>query len=104
MTNSPHLAQELSQRCDGINRHVILFNWKATYAEVYPAKLCASILTGIVNQLKSDGKFDGQNCLYAVCEEPSAHVQFYDDVTNQPLDPILVKKARAMEMAHIRET
>ena len=75
---------------------------KATYAEVYPPALCAAILQGIVQQLRADGKFDAHNSLFAVCEEPMAHVEYYDDVTNLPLDPVLVKKAREEEMQQFR--
>ena len=99
MTNSPALAQHLSDKCDGRHRHAILIGGKPTYAEVYPPELCAAILRGVVSQLQIDGQCDATNSLFAVCEEPMAHAEYVDDVTNLPLDPDLVKQARANEIA-----
>ena len=96
---SPSLAQELSQRCTKQRRHGVLFGWKAKHAEAYPAKVCSAILTGIVNQLRPDGNIDSHNCLFAVCEEPVSRVEYPADITNKPLDPDRVAKARREELA-----
>ena len=103
MTNPKHLAHLLSDKCDGKHRHAVLLGGKSTFAEVYPIKLSAAILRGMVQQLREDGKFDSHSCLFAVCEEAPVQPEYYDDVTNLPLDPALVRQARADEMAQFRK-
>ena len=47
MTNSDHIAQQLSHRCPGHPRHVQLINGRAAAAQVYPPELCKAILKGL---------------------------------------------------------
>ena len=50
------MANRLTTRCDGKHRHALLTRGKATYAEVYPAKLCSAIIKVVIDQLYADGK------------------------------------------------
>ena len=56
MSNSPEILKQLSRRCDGMHRHILLMNGRAKRAQVYPDELCKQILIGLVNQTRADGR------------------------------------------------
>ena len=56
MTNAKELGRELNVQCDGQHKHVTLVNGRAKKAQVYPDELCFSIITGLLKQMKRDGR------------------------------------------------
>jgi hypothetical protein len=75
MTNSSHIASELSRRCSGKlglcsrkqgGKHALCNGERAKAAAIYPFALCRAILTGFRNQMMADGKLKpgsvGLNC------------------------------------------
>ena len=47
MTNSKHIAQRVSKRCDGGHSHQSLISGRAKDAEAYPRDLCKEIVKGL---------------------------------------------------------
>ena len=76
---------------------------RAAKAAIYPIGVCLAILRGLRKQLQTDGEL-GINGVGTVCEEKSYEneyidkARFIDDVTGKPLDPGLVRAARAEEI------
>ena len=84
----------------------------ALKAAIFPLKLCRAILEGIRNQMLKDRRLESgligiQALLDDDTDKELMHVgdhrlkhdqKFFDDLTGQPLDPELVKKARAKEL------
>ena len=54
LTNSSHIAKELSQRCTKGHEHVPLVGGRAAAVAIYPHKLCCSICRGLAAQLRAD--------------------------------------------------
>ena len=60
-TNCPRLARILEGECTNVtgeapwHRHIQLINNKARWARVYPPKLVAAVLRGLVEQMREDG-------------------------------------------------
>ena len=125
-TNSECLCEELHKRCHGRGgsctrraggHHVVCNGQRAKDAAIYHFKLCRAILTGFRNQMIRDGKCEvgmiGLQYETEVCDIPLLHVgltggvykvdnatgeTFHDDLTGQPLDPVLVRAARRKEL------
>jgi len=118
---------ECSRRTGG--RHATASGRVAREAAIYPFKLCRAILEGCKNQLLKDGKllagargiqalFDDDHVEYLDAltgeklngEEKAAAEKVFnvtsheamvkDSVTGQPLEPLLVKAARKLEMEY----
>ena len=103
LTNSQHIAEQLSLKCQGGHRHVQLVNGRAHKAEIYPRPLCYAMLKGLFNELVDRGVLHPQRVLQQVCEEAIDEVQndlveFVDDLSGAVLDPELVLKARQEEV------
>ena len=131
LTNSYFISEEVGQRCTnlyegGQHRHVHLVSGKARAAQIYPVKLCLSILRGLRNQLVDDRLMHKTYIGSVCCEEtniPSdfngcswedfndgvepkclgspvdGEVQYYDDISGAPLPTELVENAIKEEMA-----
>ena len=54
LTNSKHIARELSRRCPRDHAHVPLVGGRAAAAAIYPHNLCCAICRGLARQLKED--------------------------------------------------
>ena len=54
LTNSPHIARELSKRCPKLHEHVPLVGGRAAAAAIYPHRLCCAICKGLAAQLAED--------------------------------------------------
>jgi len=61
MTNSTHVAEELSMRCQNEgrpleqrHRHIPLMNGRASKAQEYPKELCEAIVKGVQSQIEAD--------------------------------------------------
>ena len=83
MTNAPYIGEELSLRCDGSHRHLVLIGGKAKRAEIYPDKLCKAMLTGLVKQMESDGR---RGCTYRVDEDVTMRDAEEKDVKMKAMD------------------
>ena len=98
MTNSPMIAKELSQICNGGHRHVHLVSGRAKHAQVYPEDLCLAILRELKCQLTIDKKLRPHEPLLQVCEESDTRfhellnlnddVEYMDDVTGKMLEKL----------------
>ncbi len=117
-TNSPYIARELSVRCTKDHRHVQLLSGRARAAQVYPVRLCTSILRGLRKQFVRDGMMGKYDLGTVCCEEPVlddnirqevwGQIQsyydnaddgtYYDDITGELLDTELVHRAIQEEM------
>ena len=81
-TNSPFIAEKVSERCSNFygkqkwHRHVHLVGGKAVACQVYPPHLCTAILKGLRNQLKHDGNFYPNEIGSVCCEEPVVNEHF----------------------------
>ena len=53
-------------------------------------------------QAVDDGKVGDDGYVFPVCTQESEHVTFYDDYAGKPLDPELVREARAEEMQELQ--
>ena len=130
MANSKEILKALKKRCKGKNgscsaggQHAPCTGGDARRAAVYPFRLCRAILEGFRNQLRVDRRMTagvhGMSCdvevdlvLQEQCEAwmniriaeelnvAYDQVQFKDAITGQPLDPTLVKAARAKELEY----
>ena len=58
MTNAECIANRLDQRCKGDHRHIQLISGRAKHAEIYPDQLHQAILTGLIEQMKADGRIE----------------------------------------------
>ena len=128
MTNSPAIAEQLSNKCSNKvsrhkHRHVQLMNGRARKAQVYPPALCRAICKGLKNQRAWDqqnsyliGITEASDTVYQDCaeakrtsklaheeDEKECHVVAYDDVTGAELDPRLVREARQAEMKYFKK-
>ena len=120
VSNSPELARRLGRRCMNrvvphSHRHVRLTNGRAQAAQEYTAELCRTICQGIIAQKAADAsamtevgsvslssddfKLSEEMFDNECCEELD---EAWDDVTGKELDPELVRKARAKEIAYFR--
>jgi len=105
MTNAPLLANRLSRQCKGDRRHIMILGGRSRRTEVYPDELCKEILVGLKDQMRKDGRLCAGG-LGAVCpvDEPEGvvfnyeDVEFYDDISGQPLPTQGVLDARAEEI------
>ena len=120
MTNSPEVARRLDKRCcnkvlpeSEHHRHVTLINGRASHAQVYPRALCRAVCEGVAWQKKMDAKNLVAMDVMSVGEmfeigkddlhECHGDAEAFDDVTNEPLRPDLVIKARAEELKYFEE-
>ena len=108
LTNSNFLADQLSKRCMGGHRHIQLVGGRARACQVYPEKLCRSILRGIRNELVNSGIVkptagDMLNVSQENNEADEYSEEYYDDVSGQPLDRTLVRAARSEEMIEFKQ-
>ena len=95
MTNAEELGKELNVQCDGNHKHVTLVNGRAKKAQVYPDELCFKIITGLLRQMKRDGRIS-EGGIGMVMAEDEAHA--WDDVTGEELNGAMVKAARKEEI------
>ena len=58
MTNAEYIADRLDQRCKGDHRHTQLISGRANQAEIYPDKLCNTILKGLIEHMKADCRIE----------------------------------------------
>lgn len=103
LTNSQYLRDQLSSKCLGGHRHVQLVGGRAIACQVYPDKLCRSILKGIRLELVNSGIIKGEyDDMMMVSHDDSAPeefaYEFVDDISGQMLDTKLVREARGDEM------
>ena len=117
MTNSLHIAKELSTRCDGSHKHQHLIGGRAAEAAIYPDPLCRAICQGLISQNREDNqpqqirhimtvnagdkiedmKYEDENEKKRKGiehEEIEMHGQSWDDLTGERLDAKEVRKAR----------
>ena len=86
-TNSPCIAQEVSELCPNrwrgaMHRHVHLISGRAKAAEVYPPKLCKAILKGLRTQLRYDGSMIQHDIGTICCEEPIISEDLKEEIKN----------------------
>ena len=108
LTNSHVLADQLSKKCMGGHRHIQLVGGRARACQVYPEKLCRSILRGIRNELVNSGIVkpmagDMLNVSQETHEPEEYSEEYDDDVSGQPLDRNLVRAARSEEMVEFKQ-
>ena len=134
MTNCEGIRKALSKTCSGRNgwcirdgggQHVLCNGRVARMAAIFPIRLCKAILSGLKNQLRSDGvvidghhgmqaanmveKDDGQ--IYSFVQTEHGEVlkfdngegPFFDDLTKQKLPTELVKLARRKELDYFED-
>ena len=117
MTNSMCVAKQLSKRCKTgttVHRHVPLTCGRAEGAAKYTNELCRAICQGLIEQKDLDRS--GLMCLGEIQNvtvqdlkekgwEDKGHEEdtmATDDVSGEPLDPTLVKAARALEVKYVK--
>ena len=110
MTNAPRVAERLSQRCKVGHRHIAFMGGRAKRAEICPEQMCREILSGLIDQMKSDGRIVGNGCLSSIAayEDGTGDYkewmqQFWDDITGKELDPGLVRQAREEQMVEFNK-
>ena len=127
LSNSAEVLKLLGTRCEGRGGqcsrpgggiHRICNGKVAKAAQVYPFKLCKTILRGFRNQLVADGLLirgveglqrpevnicDADETLCQLCPMPRApgqQAEFCDAITGQPLRADMVRAARKDEMEY----
>ena len=120
MTNSPEVAKRIGRICcnrdcpkSEHHRHVKLINGRAGHAQVYPRALCRAVCEGVASQKKIDSCNLVMLDVMSLAEindfgsdelhEVHSDMEAFDDVTNEPLLPKLVIKARAEELKYFDE-
>ena len=128
LTNSRHLAELLSRRCDGSHKHQhLLGEGRAAAAAIYPERLVSAIMTGIAREAADpqgrliasvESKWSSGDVnvyeisetmreictLQAHCDDTNSDwEQYYDDVSGQSLDASDVRAARAEEIKYLRQ-
>ena len=114
MTNSPEVGRRLAKRCSNKgasecdqHRHVQLVNGRASHAQVYPRSLCQAVCEGVSAQKKMDCRnlvmldimsVEEMSGLKADMLHEQGEMEAFDDVSNEPLVPNMVMKARAEEL------
>lgn len=108
--------------------HALCNGQRAKDGAIYPFELCRAILTGFRNQMIADGRLKagsvGLNCVmldggdaraveeHYVAGDHYGNVlkftiqsdeRFIDDLSGQPLDPVLCRAARKLEMDFVRD-
>ena len=106
MTNTPAIAEALSEKCDGQHQHIRLVGGRASRAEVYPHEMCLRIFKGLIEQMKKDYRMQ-EGCIGSVMREEEYETsdymkQAWDDVTGEELDQRGVSDARKEEVQGIR--
>ena len=100
MTNANEIGNELNKRCEGNHSHVTIVNGRAKKAQVYPDELFFTIITGLLKQMKRDGRLS-EGGIGMVMAEDEAHA--WDDTTGEELDAGMVRDARMEEVREIRK-
>ena len=106
MTNCRNIAERLNRRCQNEHRHIELLNGRAKAAQVYPDKLCAEIVKGLIDQMEEDGRIsqdrigaicaeDIEEGIWAVTAEEIDEAEYWNDMTGFKLDSALVKIAKS---------
>ena len=99
MANAKCIAKQLAQRCPGTHRHIQLISGRAKAAEVYPDKLCAAIVCGLMEQMQEDSRIAryGSDMGTVTASEESwiDWREYYDDLSGGKLNSDLVRQARA---------
>ena len=109
MTNCDGIAKRLAKKCNDGHRHIVLVNGRAKQAAIYPEKLCRQIVKGLMEQMKTDGRLNGDEIGatravdHATDEWQVPPEMFWDAMTGEPLDSSLVCKARMEEMDEVRK-
>ena len=115
MTNAVCIARGLQKQCKRDHQHTSLEGKQRTErAQVYSQMLCAAIITGLIKQLKRDGRMPEGN-VSAVTpmdedrkdaptwNDPNAWgEELWDDISGIKLDPNLMRIARAEEIKIFR--
>ena len=114
MTNSPEVGRRLAKRCSNEDakdcdkhRHVQLVCGRASHAQVYPRSLCQAVCEGVSAQKKMDCRnlvmldvmsVEEMGELKADMLHEQGEMEAFDDVSNEPLVPQMVMKARSEEL------
>ena len=125
MTNSYHIAREVSRRCDGVHKHQPLLDGRAQAVQRFPAELCRAICRGLINEERR--KVERVSAVAEVKPgvwpqgppNPKEHHEdleeeirrltdqgsdmAYDDVTGMPLNRRKVEAARREEIQYVRD-
>ena len=117
LTNSPELAAALSSTCTNVtgtrpwHRHVRLMGGRAKAAAAYPPKLVRAVLLALRRQMQACGEIGRLEIGGPSPHEPLIEPQvpevaqeiggYWDDVKGGWLEPTLVQKARAEEVAQV---
>ena len=71
MTNSEHIGNRLSLRCDGTHDHVPLVGGRAAAAAIYPTKLCTLICEGLKDEIRDrEEQMDKYKAAFALVQRP----------------------------------
>ena len=100
MTNAKEIGNELNKRCEGNHSHVTLVNGRAKKAQVYPDELCFVIITGLLRQMKRDGRLSEGGIGMVMAEDEA---QAWDDTTGEELNAGMVREARMEEIREINK-
>ena len=73
LTNSVAMANVLSKKCGGCERHVQLVEGRARAAQEYPRGLCRAVTKGIIEQ----ARLDASDAFVVECKDPI--VSLFDD-------------------------
>ena len=126
LTNSPALAMMLNKQCDHSHVHQQLLEGRAGPAAIYPEKLVSAIVAGIAEEASKPRTMIGgieriwsnedtqvfditksmkELCgLHAHCDDVDTEwEQYHDSVSGQPLEPGLVRNARAEEIRYLHQ-
>ena len=124
MSNSRVILNHLERKCENArhraagkheccHRHVVLTNGRASAAAVYPPGLVKAILEGLKEQIGNNhganigvlGECENEQWTEGelVHEELEPQLVVWDDLSGLPLDPELVRRARAEELTEFEK-
>jgi hypothetical protein len=128
MSSSDEIIKQVALQCSNrgggrVHRHVHLIQGRVKYAQVYPRLFGKQLCEGIAAQKKLDslgvqsrpmmsveqmskaaGQTNGSECpSEALHETGGTGMVAFDDVSGQQLEPSLMIKARADEIAYFRD-
>ena len=111
LSNSPYLLHALNRRCNHEHEHTNLIRGRARKAQVYPHRLCTSILRGLRRQLLCDGVMsktfvgsivpEEEHGIWDEMDTDETWGEYYD-VSGNALESHLVKAAREEEIQGLK--
>ena len=103
-SNSHHIVEELSRKCDKSHQHIPLIGGVARQTAAYPSGLVDAILRGLKKEMADMGRIQAMDGGGPTVEEEPCEQwpEYWDEITGQALDSRLVAEAREAEVDYMR--